>query len=1150
MLIGRPKAPFSTQIDARPGRLCPTIRTLTLTVLCTALALAFGAGTATAAPLSTIGIVGKCCHEGVVGEYYYANALDINQKTGDLYLLDPNDSKVLVFDQNGNYKFSFGSEGTGAGQLGKYSSVGLSVDQTTGDVYVSESGGPFSNNRISKFSESGEFILSFGRRVDETTLGDICTKASGDVCQTGSDTGEHAITFTIATVDPETGNVFVPHGANGTTEIYGPNGKYVESIPTPGIVNQEAIFKGIIYITTSSGFLTYSTKGKALGEIVVPAFSEYQPVGMVPAVGSEKPAETHLYIMLVSNATGKVEVGEFNTAGKLLIEHGIGMPFPTQGAIAVDPSIPHIYVGTFPNDPFGGPAIILGVPETVPTSVTKPVTNLTGSSATLNGTINPEGTNLDTFWHFEYRKVGTIPWTAAPQPEVNIGHGKSPVDVSQNISQLEPNTEYEYRLVASREFGGGTTNSAIATLTTAFEKPVLSLIAPSHVNDHEATIQGMVDPRHSPATYHFEYGPTTAYGTVVPLEEEGDAGEQLGPGGVFERLTELEPGTTYHFRLAATNPGGTTESGDHEFTTYTEEDENWPKRDIELVTNPDNGNQAVIPGNREHTVSADGNEIIWRTPSGAPGSTTGFAPMFLATRDVNSPTGWTSQPIGVPPSEQVDGGNSSYLTTAVSADFSTYVMYTTSCFELGEGDCEHTYLRVTKSGKQEVIVDTYQRLASSIAISDDGAYVDLYDPLTEELISHHNGVNTKLPTPACGYTVPEPRDESGNVSRGNLDRTFVQSNGLSDPCESPGIYMIDREANTIKEIAPNGQFAHVNDDGTRVIFTTSEPTGVIEPGGAEKIDYEIKEWSEKDGIKCLTCGKMPTVAPGRGFENLTVSDDMSHIYFWVRSTGAEENSCFAGSIYAVHHDAVDFVAKADFDTCYGEAYLAMTPDGNTLVFPSNRTGTTADNTGGHIQVFRYVDSTGYTECVSCSGTATPAESGLIGGFAKPYSVSADGSTIGYSTAGRLLPEDINKGTDVYEWHNGVTRLVTNGEVEFGETLLKSPLFWGSSRDGRVLAFQAGAELTGNERNHLNNGYAAVVGGPGFPPPNPPAHCTEDACQGPLQPSPPLDFQGSSAFHGPGNPPPKRRTGKRGGHHKKHHHHHKKKHHRHASGGNG
>ena len=323
---------------------------LHLTVIVSVLGMGVGVSGASAVqPLSTIGIIGKCCHEGVLGEYYYANSLDINKKTGDLYLLDPNDSHVLVFDSNGNYKFTFGSEGTGAGQLGKYSSVGISVDQTSGDVYVSESGGPLANNRISKFSETGEFILTFGRRVNETTLGDVCTKASGDVCQPGTTEGERAIVNSIAAVDPDTGNVYIP--TNGKTSIYAPNGKYIETIETPGVVNQIAIFNEIIYQQTSTGFKTYSDTGNPLGEIVVPAFQEFSPVGMVPAPGTEQPGETHLYVMMINNATGKTEVGEFNSSGKLLIEHGIGMPYPTQGSIAVDPSIPHIYVGTFPNDP-------------------------------------------------------------------------------------------------------------------------------------------------------------------------------------------------------------------------------------------------------------------------------------------------------------------------------------------------------------------------------------------------------------------------------------------------------------------------------------------------------------------------------------------------------------------------------------------------------------------------------------------------------------------------------------------------------------------------------------------------------------------------------------------------------------------------------
>ena len=258
--------------------------------------------------------------------------------------------------------------------------------------------------------------------------------------------------------------------------------------------------------------------------------------------------------------------GEFNTSGKLLIEHAIGMPYPTQGALAVDPSIPHIYIGTFPEDPFGGPAIILGVPTTVPAVTLKPVTNQTSNSATLNGTVNPEGTTLDTFWHFEYRKTGTIPWTAAPSAEVDIGNGTSPVDVSQGIAGLDPNSNYDYRLVGSREFGGGTTTTPIAKLKTDFEKPAFSLVAATHATDTEATLQANLDPRNSQATYYFKYGKTASYGSVVPLDEAGDGGAQLGPGGVFERISGLEPSTTYHFMIVATNPAGTSESGDVEFT--------------------------------------------------------------------------------------------------------------------------------------------------------------------------------------------------------------------------------------------------------------------------------------------------------------------------------------------------------------------------------------------------------------------------------------------------------------------------------------------------------------------------------------------------------------------------------------------------------
>ena len=613
----------------------------------------------------------------------------------------------------------------------------------------------------------------------------------------------------------------------------------------------------------------------------------------------------------------------------------------------------------------------------------------------------------------------------------------------------------------------------------------------------------------------------------MPLGEAGDGGAQLGPRGVFEQISGLEPSTTYHFRIVATNSAGTTESGDFEFTTYSTADQVWAPRDIELVTNPDNGNQAVLPVARDN-MSSDGEEILWGTPSGAPGSYTGYAPLFVATRDLSSTTGWTSQPIGVPAHEQVGGGDNSYLPAVggISRSFNAFVFFTTQCFELGIGACDHTFMRVTRDGHQDVLVDTYHLKADAIAISDDGTYVNYHDPITDELISFHDGANTVLPTPSCGYEMPDIGESLSPVSSGTLNRTFVQSNGSGGACDEPGIYMIDRAANSVSLIAPGGEFRRTNEDGSRVIFTKSAP-------------YDVWEWNESSGVECLSCGEMPTVAEGRGFEAFSVSEDLSHVYFWVRLTGAEEVSCELGAIYVVHNGEVDFVARAGSGGCYGGSQLETTPDGNILVFPSSYNGTTADDitpkgappsffASQDGQAYRYDDTTGSVECVSCPGRIGPVGGGIQGGFGRSFAVSADGQTVAYATTAPLVKEDINQSTDVYEWHNGVIRLITDGEVEFGESSLRAPIFWGASDDGRVVAFQAGAELTGNEANHLTNGYAAVVGGPGFPPPNPPAHCVEDSCQGPLQAPPPLNFQGSSAFQGPGSPVPNRGSGKKPG----------------------
>jgi predicted lipoprotein with Yx(FWY)xxD motif len=80
-------------------------------------------------------------------------------------------------------------------------------------------------------------------------------------------------------------------------------------------------------------------------------------------------------------------------------------------------------------------------------------------------------------------------------------------------------------------------------------------------------LKGTIYTYNADTHYHFEYGPTTAYGTNVPMPE-ADAGTQ-SIVSVAQAVTGLPPNTTYHYRIVATNEGGTGESPDATFNTST-----------------------------------------------------------------------------------------------------------------------------------------------------------------------------------------------------------------------------------------------------------------------------------------------------------------------------------------------------------------------------------------------------------------------------------------------------------------------------------------------------------------------------------------------------------------------------------------------------
>lgn len=99
-----------------------------------------------------------------------------------------------------------------------------------------------------------------------------------------------------------------------------------------------------------------------------------------------------------------------------------------------------------------------------------------------------------------------------------------------------------------------------------FRPPVVSTFVPDAVGESGAVLRGTVNPNGKATSYVFEYGPTTTYGSVLG---RGTAGSGTDPVDVTATLTGLPSGTTYHYRLTATNASGTTTGNDQTFTTLT-----------------------------------------------------------------------------------------------------------------------------------------------------------------------------------------------------------------------------------------------------------------------------------------------------------------------------------------------------------------------------------------------------------------------------------------------------------------------------------------------------------------------------------------------------------------------------------------------------
>jgi hypothetical protein len=196
-----------------------------------------------------------------------------------------------------------------------------------------------------------------------------------------------------------------------------------------------------------------------------------------------------------------------------------------------------------------------------PTVTTRDANDVTGTTATLQGTADPHQSATTGWFRFapaDPAACDDVFGARAPETGgASLGAGSGPVDFSEPLTGLLPGRTYYACAIA--ESAEGTRFGEVRAFTTAAAPPAVTTAAPTEVKADSALLHGAADPNGDATTGWFRLdtvqpaGCDDAFGARVPAT----GGEPLGSGAgavtFAVALSGLDPGRTYYACAVAAN---------------------------------------------------------------------------------------------------------------------------------------------------------------------------------------------------------------------------------------------------------------------------------------------------------------------------------------------------------------------------------------------------------------------------------------------------------------------------------------------------------------------------------------------------------------------------------------------------------------------